>query len=60
MVSIRFINEKEVNIYLIIGGEIGKSSTGLIVDITNAKFAHKTNRIKGTSPEGEKIAVVSP
>lgn len=60
MVSIRFINEKEVNIYLIIGGEIGKSNTGLIVDITNAKFAHKTNIKKGTPPEGEKIAVVSP
>ncbi len=53
------MNENEINLYLILGGEEGVSNTGLTVELSEAKFVEKVNRKTGTPKEGNMITVVT-
>lgn len=57
-VTVSYVNENEINIYLILGGEEGISKTGLTIDIVDASYAEKVNRKTGTPKEGNRIVIV--
>jgi hypothetical protein len=57
-VTVTYINENEINIYLILGGEEGVSKTGLTIDIVDASYVEKVNRKTGTPKEGNRVVIV--
>ena len=57
---ISFINKNEINIHFVLGGEEGKTNTGLTVQIEKYKHYDKKNRKTPSLPSGESLTVHFP
>jgi hypothetical protein len=51
------MHEKEINVYIVLGGEEQVSNTGLTVSISKAKYMEKM-RLSEPKPKGEDLTIV--
>lgn len=58
LVTFTVINQKELNIYLILGGAELVNNTGLTVEINKIKYIEKVSRTEPSAGKGEELTVV--
>lgn len=58
LVTFTVINQKELNIYLILGGTEHANNTGLTVEINRIKYIEKVARTEPSAGKDEEVTVV--